>query len=92
MATKVIPVLPKLNTPEMHDDLAAHRRAVQHFIAHHDEFCKRYPHQWVAVWISRTGARTVEVDNSIEGLVQKARGKSLPIKRSDIRFMATERR
>ena len=92
MKAKVIPVPPELDTPEVHEELAAHRRAVCHFIAHHEQLREQYPLQWVALWVDEADVPTVEVDNSIDGLVRKARGKSLPLKRSYIRYMATEPR
>ena len=92
MKAKVIPVPPELDTPEIHDELAAHRRAVCHFIAHHEKLREQYLHQWVAVWVDESDVPTVEVDSSIDGLVQKARAKSLSLKRSYIRYMARESR
>lgn len=59
MATKVIPVPPELSTPEIHAEFAAHQRAVQHFIAHHEKLREQYPDQWIAVWVDEAAVPTV---------------------------------
>ena len=89
MATKVISVPPELSTPEIHAELAAHQRAVHHFIAHHEELREQYPDQWIAVWVDEAAVPKVVDGNSVDAVVQKARKQSLPLKRSYIRYMAT---
>ncbi len=89
MATKVIPVPPELNTPEIHEEFAAHQRAVHHYIAHHEKLREQYPDQWIAVWVDEGAVPTVVDGSSVDAIVRKARKQSLPLKRSYIRYMAT---
>lgn len=88
MATKVT-LLPAEDKPEILEEFAAHQRAVHHFIAHHEKLREQYPDQWIAVWVDEAAVPTVVDGDSVDSIVRKARRRSLPLKRSYIRYMET---
>ena len=86
MATRVT-WLPAEDKPEILEEFAAHQRAVHHFIAHHKELRGQYPDQWIAVWVDEAAIPTVVDGDSVDSIARKARRRSLPLKRSYIRYM-----
>ena len=78
-----------MDNPEVQEEFTAHQRAVHHFIKHHRELREQYPDQWVGVWVDEASTPTVVDGDSVEAIAQEARGRSLPLKRSYIRYLAT---
>ena len=92
MASKVIPVPPELDTPQIREDFAAFHRSTLYFSEHYKELLDEFPDEWIALWVDAAGVRTVVRGKDVDAVARKARRKEMPLARSYLRFMATEPR